>query len=88
MFKDVESNPPPKWKKSRRSFKGMTDQPLPVYITGKHYDPSPLQLTGNEKRDILFADQEKINLLWILCRSVAIPQTIASWRGFHIPITS
>ena len=88
MFKDVESNPPPKRKRSRRSFKGMTDQPLPVYITGKRYDPFPFQLTDNEKRDFLFADQEKINLLWILCRSVAIPQTIPSWTGFRILITS
>ena len=37
----------------------MTDQPMPVYITGERYGQSPLQLTDNEERDFLFADQEK-----------------------------
>ena len=66
----------------------MTDQPLPFYIAGKRYGLSALQLTDNEERDFLFADQGKINLLWILCRSVVIPQTVPSWTGFHISITS
>ena len=37
----------------------MTDQPLPFYIAGKRYGLSALQLTDNEERDFLFADQEK-----------------------------
>ena len=57
----------------------MTDQPLLFYIAGKRYGLSPLQLTDNEEIDFLFADQEKINLLWILCRSVVIPQAVPSW---------
>ena len=66
----------------------MTDQPLPFYIAGKRYGLSALQLTDNEERDFLFADQEKSNLLWILCRSLAMPQTVPSWTGFRISITS
>ena len=58
LFKDRENNPPPKRKRSRRLLKGMTDQPLPVYITGKRYGPSPLQLKDNKERDFLFVDQE------------------------------
>ena len=66
----------------------MTDQPLPVYIAGKRYGLSLLQLTNNGKRDFLFADQEKINLLWILSRSIAITQTVPGWTDFRISITS
>ena len=36
-------------KRSRPSLKRMTDEPLPIYITGKRNGPSPLQLTGNEE---------------------------------------
>ena len=61
---------------------------MPVYVTGERYGQSPLQLTDNEERDFLFADQEKSNLLWILCRSLAMPQTVPSWTGFRISITS
>ena len=36
-------------KRSRPSLKRMTDEPLPIYITGKRNGPSPLQLMGNEE---------------------------------------
>ena len=50
----------------------------------------PISITINEQRKkrFLFADQEKINLLWILCRSIAIAQTVSSCTDFRISITS
>ena len=88
LFKDVKNNPPPKRKRSRHSPKRIADEPLPVYITAKRNDVSPLQINENKERYILFSDQQEINVLWLLCRSVAIPQTVSSWASFLISITS
>ena len=74
-------------KKMSGSLKGSHTKSLPVYIPGKRCDPSSsLQLSENKERDILLADQDKINLLWILCRKTAIPQSIPSWTGFRLSI--
>ena len=52
------------WRRSRPSLKGMTDQSLPVFITGKRNGPSPLQLTDNEEKDFLFPDQKKKSIFY------------------------
>ena len=45
------------WRRSRPSLKGIADQSLPVFISGKRNGSSPLQLTDNEQKDFLFPDQ-------------------------------
>ena len=43
-----------------------------------------MTFTNNDERDFLLADQEAINLVWLLLRKHSIPQHIPSWTGFHM----
>ena len=69
-------------------MKGYVDQQLPIYISGKRIGPSPLASNENDEMEFLLADEEKVNLIWVLCRSFSIPQHIPSWTGFRIAISN
>ena len=85
-FGEVECNPSPKKRRCRRSLKEYVYQQLPIYISGKRIGSSPLAFNENYKMEFLLADEEKVNLIWVLCRSFSIPQHIPSWTGFRIAI--
>ena len=77
---------PTEKRKCRRSLNDAPVKVLPSYSTGKRCGPQPMSITQNDERAFLLADQEKINLAWILSRTISIPQIIPSWTGFQISI--
>ena len=81
----VATAAPPR-KKCRRSLNDIPVNILPSYSTGKRCGPEPMAITENDEREFLLADQDKINLAWILSRRFSVPQIIPSWAGFQISI--
>ena len=75
---------PPTKKKCRRSLKDAKISMIKPYKTGKEKVLMPL--TELEEREFILADQDKINLIWLLCRKESIPQVIPSSTGFQILI--
>ena len=57
---------------------------IPTYRSGKRSGPGPLMFSNNEERDLLLADQDNLNMVWILSRQHSIPKHIPSWTGFHM----
>ena len=77
---------PPTKKKCRRSLKDVKVPMIKPYKTGKRKGPEPMPLTELEEGEFILADQDKINLIRLLCRKESIPQVIPSWTGFQILI--
>ena len=59
-----------------------------MYVAGKRQGPRPLKFCENDARDSIIADQEVLSRLWVISRKMSVPQTIPSWTGFNISVSS
>ena len=89
-FATTEASPPlsPKRKRSRRSLVLLERDAQPMSVAGKRQGPRPLKFCENDARDSIIADQEVPSRLWVISRKMSVPQTIPSWTGFNVSVSS
>ena len=85
----LPKEPLPKIEKLKQRTVSITEETLPVYISGVRVEPHPLltlSTAAAESKKALDVAQIK-NLLWVIARQVdPVTQIIPSWTGFNITV--
>ena len=76
----------PKWKRSRRSFILPENEKRLSYEYGNRVGPSNVVIPQNEEREMLLAESDLHQLIWILLRLSPQPQIVPSWTGYNIAV--
>ena len=70
----------PKRKRGRRSFKPITTEELPMYVSSKRKGPGMLSFPQNDEKDFLLADREKeIFSFFVLAKRAEAPTHALNW---------